>query len=393
MTDGVAITFAGARARLFGLALKTGIATILTLGLYGFWGRTRLRRWYWSAIRPGGHPLEYRGEGAERFAGFLIATVILALWAMLVNGLVMVTGRWVPDLPQAGYAIGAALLVPVVFWARYRARAHTLSRSAWRGIGFGMAPGAAGYAWRACLHWVLTIASLGLLWPWMTFRLEKFRTDRTRFGTERFEQGGRALRLYPAFVPALLAGWSCLGALALGMTTDPRLHALAVPLGVIFVDTAVRYRVRAFGIMASDKRLGDLRLTARPSAARIGRIAGYGGLAILGLLCLPAVGLVLAIVLVPPNGVVPAWAELTTLDPASLGPATWLAVGLFGLVQGTILLICGALRHAIVTAPILRHLAESVVIEGACALAAVRQYSGAAGPGVAARPRTPERGA
>ncbi|MEM8592624.1 MAG: DUF898 family protein, partial [Pseudomonadota bacterium] len=46
----------GRRRRLFGLALWTGFLTVLTLGLYRFWARTRLRRWYWSAIRPGGFP-------------------------------------------------------------------------------------------------------------------------------------------------------------------------------------------------------------------------------------------------------------------------------------------------------------------------------------------------
>ena len=54
--------FAGRRAGLFWLALKASLITVLTLGLYRFWMKTRLRRYYWSSIRPGGLPLEYAGE-------------------------------------------------------------------------------------------------------------------------------------------------------------------------------------------------------------------------------------------------------------------------------------------------------------------------------------------
>ena len=68
----------GRTGPLLGLAIKTGIFTVLTLGLYRFWMKTRLRRWYWSSVRPGGQPLEYVGEPMEKLLGFLIAVVIMA---------------------------------------------------------------------------------------------------------------------------------------------------------------------------------------------------------------------------------------------------------------------------------------------------------------------------
>ncbi|RME16415.1 MAG: DUF898 family protein, partial [Alphaproteobacteria bacterium] len=55
MAEGaLAIRYAGRRGPLFGLALRTGALTVLTLGFYRFWMKTRMRRYYWSAIRPGG---------------------------------------------------------------------------------------------------------------------------------------------------------------------------------------------------------------------------------------------------------------------------------------------------------------------------------------------------
>lgn len=376
MSDVVSTAFVGARRRLFGLALKTGIATILTLGFYRFWAKTRLRRWYWSSIRPGGHPLEYTGDGVEKITGFLIAVVILAFWLAIVNLLVMFASLSIFAAPQSAYAISILLLVPLWFWARYRARAYTLSRTRWRGIRFGMAPGALGYAMRACLHWVLTIASLGLLWPRMTFRLEKYRTDRTYFGTARFEQGGRALMLYRAFAPAYVAALLCVGAGIAGSAADPRAFWLLLPLVPLFLAAALRYRVRSIGIMASEKRLDGLKLAARPSPARIGRIVAYGGLAILILLLLPVLGLVLAQLLLLPEEVLS-----NPFDLFSLGPMAWLAAGLFVVIYFGVFLMWGVLRHALITAPMLRHYAESLTLEGVGALEAVAQRPGAAARG------------
>ena len=77
--------FIGDRGRVFGLALKTGLLTVLTLGLYRFWMKTRLRRWYWSGVRVGGAPAEYTGDPLEKLLGFLIAVAFLALNRGLYN--------------------------------------------------------------------------------------------------------------------------------------------------------------------------------------------------------------------------------------------------------------------------------------------------------------------
>jgi len=73
---GMKVAFVGSRSALFWLALKSGFWTVLSLGFYRFSMKTRLRRWYWSAIRPGGHPLEYVGDPLEKLLGFFIAVVV-----------------------------------------------------------------------------------------------------------------------------------------------------------------------------------------------------------------------------------------------------------------------------------------------------------------------------
>ena len=202
----LATEFAGGRWAILRLALVTAALTLVTLGVYRFWTRTRLRRWYWSAVRPGGHPVEYTGDPWEKLLGFLAAVVVLAFYLGVVNlGLMFASLAILEDyaLPTIVTSLG---LVPMIFYARYRARRYVLARTRWRGIRFGQEPGAFGYAWRAMLHWAITIATLGVLWPRMTFMLEKYRTDRTTFGDARLEQGGRWRMLLPGAIPVWVGG-------------------------------------------------------------------------------------------------------------------------------------------------------------------------------------------
>ncbi|MEM7521916.1 MAG: DUF898 family protein [Pseudomonadota bacterium] len=197
------IDFAGTRGALFWLALKTGVLTILTLGLYRFWMKTRLRRFYWSAIRPGGHPMEYVGTPLEKLLGFFIAVVILTFYIGIVNLILMFVSFAVFSSASLGYLASFAGVIPIWFYARYRARRYTLARTRWRGVRFGLEPGAWGYALRALWYWALTIVTCGILWPRMTFLLEKYRTDRTFFGSARLHQKRALVHAFSCNLPLL----------------------------------------------------------------------------------------------------------------------------------------------------------------------------------------------
>lgn len=53
------VTFDGPPLSLFREVAITGLLTLIIAGFYRSWMKTRLRRWYWSAIRIGDQPLEY----------------------------------------------------------------------------------------------------------------------------------------------------------------------------------------------------------------------------------------------------------------------------------------------------------------------------------------------
>ena len=149
--------------------------------------------------------MEYVGDPIEKLLGFFIAVVILTFYIGIVNLLLMFVSFSVFNSSAIGYVASFAGVIPIWFYARYRARRYVLGRTRWRGVRFGLEPGAWGYAGRALLHWTITLVSAGLLWPRMTFLLEKYKTDRTFFGSARLVQGGRWQMLLPATWPMVVS--------------------------------------------------------------------------------------------------------------------------------------------------------------------------------------------
>ncbi len=363
--------FIGRRLRLFWLALKTGIFTVLTLGLYRFWMKTRLRRWYWSAIRVGRHPLEYVGDPFEKLLGFLIAVVILSFYIGVVNLLLMFASFSLLQGNSTAYLMSFIGVIPLWFYAQYRARRYVLARTRWRGLRFGLEPGAWGYAFRALGHWILTILSAGLLWPRMTFKLEKYRTDRTFFGEARMVQGGRWTMLYPAtkwiFAALLMAGVAAgilfagspgVAGLLFAATTYTALYGIAY------------YRVETLKRLTRHKKLAKVGLSLEASPRRILfiHIFGYG---LAGLAMLIPLGLLgyLAVSMQSLDLLVEAGIEgLPVLDLPR-----WALAGFGVMLYFTVFLLWSAMTHTFITLPVTRHYAEGLTVQGADGLAHIRQ--------------------
>ncbi len=380
MLSTLSTEFAGRRWPLFTLALRTGLLTVVTLGLYRFWMKTRLRRYYWSSIRPGGHPLEYVGEALEKLLGFLIAVVILAFYIGIVNLILMFVSFSLFDGNYAAYLASVVGVIPLWFYARYRARRYVLARTRWRGIRFGVDPGAWGYALRAMFYWTLTILSVTLLWPLMTQRLEKFRIDRTWYGDRRLVQGGGWLQLVPGLIPFWLICIGLTGFVVWHSLTDP-LEA-GVPfdaelaLGAVILSAPLLvlafawYAVRSFRVLTATKTAGPIRFQSRARTPRVVGIYvfGYGMTAFLTGLAGTALSIAYLAVLFSSLGVDFSLDDLDTLTAPGV-PLQVLGVAVYFIV----FIVWAALQHVFVTQPLWRHYAETVDIVGAESLHDIRQ--------------------
>ncbi|MGC1503287.1 MAG: DUF898 family protein [Sulfitobacter sp.] len=387
--NGMAVEFSGKRGALFWLALKTGFFTIVTLGFYRFWMKTRLRRWYWSAIRPGGHPMEYTGDPMEKLLGFFIAVVILTFYIGIVNLLLMFVSFSVFNSSVVGYVLSFAGVIPLWFYARYRARRYVLARTRWRGVRFGLEKGAWGYAARALWYWFLTIITAGILWPRMTFLLEKYKTDRTFFGSARLVQEGRWQMLYRAALPLvasllLLAAvvlWTVqfdpvfpdgvedgadfiklIDALAEGLAPSVNWahpeRLLLFPLalsGILF--GAIYYRWVSKRIMAQHKIGPGVQFDSRLSGVRVTFIYVLGNFIAYLMLVLGVIALVFLAAALFSDGMA-ILADTPGAEFMSDLPR-WLSVALLAAVYLTFFLLWGVLYNTFVTYPLMRHMAQT----------------------------------
>jgi uncharacterized membrane protein YjgN (DUF898 family) len=185
----------GQAGSLAKIAITNALLTICTLGIYRFWGKTRIRRYFWSHVGFLGDRLEYSGTGKELFLGFLVAIVILApvffgfyymeIWAGV-------------DGAAAGL-VGFGELVIIFFLVQlaiFRARRYRLARTQWRGIRCGQSGSTFRYAFLALGWAAVVVITLGLAYPVYRVRLQRYLLENTWFGDRHFSFDGRAGDLF-----------------------------------------------------------------------------------------------------------------------------------------------------------------------------------------------------
>lgn len=368
----VKVGYLGDPAKLFPLALGTGVLGLVTLGVYRFWGKARIRRHVWSKVRLGEDGFEFTGTGLEMFLGFLMAVVVLAVYLAVVQVILFAVGiRFVLDpqnqMEEIAQGISIALsflaVLPLMIFAAYRSRRYKLLRTRFRGIRFAMENAAGGYTLRALILGLLTVATLGVLWPLMTFRLEAYMTERTWYGSARFRQGGRWQGLYPAYLHVLVGIGLLILSVGFGAAEQGWMAGFLGVVGMIWgMVGLILYRVRAFAFLMSHKEMdGGLGFRAEPRAGSVVWLY-VKGVVIVGLLG----GVASAMIFAPLGSMmvgIEEASQLVQVEIAVLGAVSYLLL----------LTVFGALSLVFISQPILGHFIASVTVTGGQALEAVRQ--------------------
>ena len=166
--------------------------------------------------------------------------------------------------------------------ALYRMRRYRLTRTAWRGVRFGLDGSALKYALIAWLYGLVTLATLGLAYPWQRMATTRYLANNARFGTTCFSFEGSAFPLFlrwsVVMAPALAAGllfflvnaellayfWSQLRHEVpdLESIIDTLEYFNWQPLGLLLVSAVFRvwYRVGEFRYVVNAVRIGGYRL-------------------------------------------------------------------------------------------------------------------------------------
>lgn len=373
--------YTGTKSPLFWLALRNGVLTILTLGLYRFWAKTKVRQYVWSSVSFEGDTPEYTGTGLEKFLGFLVAVVVLAVYLGLIQivlfyfGLHFVfepTNQTEMVMQGAVFYISLFALLPLILFARYRSRRYLMARTRFLGIRFGMEKPAWGYVWRAMAHGVLTVVTFGVLLPRQTFWLEKYKTDRTWYGDQRFTQGGAWTGLYRAMLHFFVAAGIMVGGMAIVVIPLVRgrdNEAAAVIATIIMIVGLVwgvfgylYYRVHSFRYLTAHKGLvGAIGFRAEPRTGRLIGLYLFGALAV-GVIGGLAFGLASALSAAAIGNAVGAG--------AAPGPVGFMVVALLYL---GVFIFAGALSVVFIVQPVIAHIVGTVVVLNPEALGEIRQ--------------------
>ena len=240
------VCFVGRLGPLVSVVLMNTLLNIITFGIYRFWAKSRIRRYFWNHVRIAGDPVEYVGLGKELFIGFLIALAVLVpLISLYQIILVLLLGlpEWVQSIWSLIYAVLIFSLIQVAIFRMFRYR---LTRTIWRGIQFGLDGSTMRFVLLA-LGWTgVAIISLGLAVPWMRVALMRYRIRNARFGSSKFDFNGSG----KALIGIWLINYALLGAVLVSLLTYPPIAILFV-VAVLFTFTIFRVREFRYFISAT----------------------------------------------------------------------------------------------------------------------------------------------
>ncbi len=203
-------SFHGSGGTLLGIHIVNVLLLLVTLGVYYFWAKTRVRRYLFSETEFEGDRFAYHGTGKELLLGFLKAFLVFLL-PMIALGIIR---DW-PGVNANIKTVAGSLLFVLFFIftpvAMVGARRYRLSRTSWRGIRFTFR----GKVWHFILIFVkgsfLSGLTFTLYYPFYLTHRQAFMVSHSYFGTERFEFSGRGRDLFGNYLLALLLTLPTLG--------------------------------------------------------------------------------------------------------------------------------------------------------------------------------------
>ena len=166
---------------LAGRVLLGSLLTFLTFGIYRFWYRTDLRRYYWNNTTLAGDGFEYTGTGRELLIGFLIGIAIMVPVYLVITVVSLFGGAVLGPLlvsVLSSFAVPALVLV-----LGYRGRRYRLARTRYYGVRFHQTGSGLGYLWRTVKWLVLSGLTLGIVYPYFRRAQERYRIENTWYGS------------------------------------------------------------------------------------------------------------------------------------------------------------------------------------------------------------------
>jgi uncharacterized membrane protein YjgN (DUF898 family) len=208
--------FHGTGGTLFGIHLVNTLLTLVTLGIYYYWAKVRVRAFLFSQTEFAGDRFSYHGSAHELLNGTIKASLVFGIPYFLMGN----AGQFLEGSTaiQVTLKVAASLLlilfIPVAITG---ARRYRLSRTAWRGIRFSFRGKTLDFVKLWLSGYFLTAVTLGLYYPYFSTKKHAFLTTHSYFGSEPFKFSGDGSVLSRPFLRMYLLAVAVAGVVGLGL--------------------------------------------------------------------------------------------------------------------------------------------------------------------------------
>jgi len=193
--------FRGDGSTLFGIYIVNLLLTLLTVGIYYFWGKVKVRQYLYGQTEFEGDRCGYHGTGKELLIGWLKAFVILGLLVGFYFAIQAVAPGAAELLSNLLSAFFYMVLIPV---AIVGSRRYRLSRTSWRGIRFSFRGHASELINIFIRGGILTAVTLGIHYPYFQHYLRKFLVNNVYYGNQRLDYDGKGRDLWHIYAVGLM---------------------------------------------------------------------------------------------------------------------------------------------------------------------------------------------
>ncbi|GJL62898.1 MAG: hypothetical protein NPIRA04_15520 [Nitrospirales bacterium] len=191
--------FWGNGQSLFGIFIVNSFLTLMTLGIYSFWGRARVRAFLNSQTSFAGARFAYHGTGKELLTGWMKAMLVFGLPYLSFSALPFLW-QSVPQYISQGIA-GLLFLcfIPVAVVGAHRYR---MSRTSLSNIRFSFRGTVLEYSKLWLKGSILTALTLGIYYPFFENSRRHYLVTHSQFGSQTFDYDGTGRDLFAIYSKA-----------------------------------------------------------------------------------------------------------------------------------------------------------------------------------------------
>jgi len=191
--------FWGNGQSLFGIFIVNSFLTLITLGIYSFWGRARVRAFLNSQTSFAGARFAYHGTGKELLTGWMKAMLVFGLPYLSLSALPFLW-QSVPQYISQGIA-GMLFLcfIPVAVVGAHRYR---MSRTSLNNIRFSCRGTVVEYSKLWLKGSVLTALTLGIYYPFFENARRHYLVTHSQCGSQTFDYDGTGRDLFAIYSKA-----------------------------------------------------------------------------------------------------------------------------------------------------------------------------------------------